>query len=41
MLSRKREIELSELAESIADFYCPNGIIEPENIADKIMGSWN
>ena len=36
MLSRKREIELSELAESIAGFYCPNGIIAPENIADKI-----
>jgi hypothetical protein len=35
MLSRKREIELSELAESIANNYCPDGIIEPENIAKK------
>lgn len=32
MLAIKREIELSELAESIANYYCPEGIIEPEKI---------
>lgn len=36
MLLRKREIELSELAESIADYYCPDGIVDPEKIADSI-----
>lgn len=36
MLSRKREIELSELAESIANYYCPEGPIEPNVIAEKI-----
>lgn len=36
MLSRKREIELSELAESIANYYCPEGIVTPEYIADKV-----
>lgn len=35
MLSRKREIELSELAESIADYHFPNGLIEPAYIAEK------
>lgn len=35
MLSSKREIELSELAESIADIYCPNSIIEPAVIAKE------
>ncbi|PZR04347.1 MAG: hypothetical protein DI539_25595 [Flavobacterium psychrophilum] len=35
MLSKKREIELSELAESIADYYFPTGLIEPTLIADK------
>lgn len=35
MLSRKREAELSELAEYIADYYCPNRIISPELIADQ------
>jgi len=35
MLSRKREIELSELAETIANFYCPTGIVSPKIIAQK------
>lgn len=35
MLSKRREIELSELAESIADFYCPEGVIYPEVIAQQ------
>lgn len=34
MLSRKREIELSELAEFIADQYCPKTLIEPSIIAE-------
>ncbi|GGC15850.1 ImmA/IrrE family metallo-endopeptidase [Dyadobacter sediminis] len=33
MLSRKREIELSELAETIAELYCPSEIVLPEHIA--------
>lgn len=36
MLLRKREVELSELAESIADYYCPDGIINPEKIAEGV-----
>lgn len=35
MLSRKREIELSELAESIADYYCPEVLVSPEFIAKE------
>lgn len=35
MLTRKRQIELSDLAESIADYYCPVGIIQPELIAER------
>ncbi|WP_153799670.1 ImmA/IrrE family metallo-endopeptidase [Foetidibacter luteolus] len=35
MLSRKREVELSELAESIANYYFPTGSIEPSAIAEK------
>lgn len=35
MLSKKRETDLSELAESIANFYCPDSVIEPELIAEK------
>lgn len=35
MLSRKREIELSELAETIADLYCPTGIVIPQVIAEQ------
>lgn len=34
MLSKNREIELSELAEFIADQYCPKSIIEPSIIAE-------
>lgn len=33
MLSIKREIELSELAESIANYYCPTGPVSPVDIA--------
>ena len=36
MLSKNREVELSELAESIADFYFPDSIITPEIIANEI-----
>ena len=35
MLSKRRETDLSELAESIADFYCPDGVVEPTVIAEK------
>ncbi len=35
MLSRKKEIELSELAESIADYYCPGGTVYPAQIAER------
>ena len=34
MLSKARKKELSDLAEFIADLYCPNGVIQPEVIAD-------
>lgn len=34
MLSKKREIELSELAEFIASEYCPVGMVEPSIIAE-------
>ncbi len=33
---RKREVELSELAESIANYYCPEGLVDPAVIAKKI-----
>lgn len=36
MLTRKRETDLSELAESIANYYCPSGIIYPAQIASSI-----
>jgi len=36
MLARKREIELSELAESIAGHYCPEGVVHPAQIAESI-----
>jgi hypothetical protein len=35
MLSKIRETELSELAETIADIYCPDGIVQPEVIAER------
>lgn len=35
ILSQKREVELSELAETIADLYCPTGIVLPHVIADS------
>lgn len=41
MLSKKREAELSELAESIADYYFPTGIVYPEQIAEKKGISYN
>jgi Zn-dependent peptidase ImmA (M78 family) len=34
MLSKNREVELSELAEFIADQYCPKNIVEPSIIAE-------
>lgn len=36
MLSKKREKELSELAEFIANQYCPNSLVEPSAIAEKL-----
>ena len=41
MLSKRREIELSELAESIADYYFPNSMIEPAEIADRVGISYS
>src|ERR1700748_3499337 len=34
MPTRKKEIELSELAESIVEYYCPEGIVNPAQIAE-------
>jgi len=41
MLSKKREAELSELAESIANYYFPTGIVYPSQIAEKIGISYS
>lgn len=41
MLSKKREAELSEFAESIADYYCPEGMVSPRLIADKVGISYS
>lgn len=41
MLSKKKEIELSELAESIADFYCPVGPVSPARIAETLGISYS
>lgn len=35
MLFKKRETEISELAESIANYYCPSDVINPALIAEK------
>lgn len=35
MLPKVRKKEISELAEFIADYYCPQGIVNPEIIAES------